>query len=90
MGRLSDFGMDNQKYPDWTMIREIQVAVAEATPYGAWIDTDDLNDGKRGEGGENHNFLHYRPGDYETLGGRFAESAIALIRRRNSSEGLPK
>ncbi|MEM7599864.1 MAG: sialate O-acetylesterase, partial [Verrucomicrobiota bacterium] len=45
IGRLSDFDLTNEKYPHWTRIREIQVAMAEADDKGAWVDTDDLNDG---------------------------------------------
>jgi len=46
IGRLSDFDMADSKCPHWTMVRKAQVAVAEADPRGAWVDTDDLNDGK--------------------------------------------
>lgn len=30
IGRLSDFDMNNEKYPHWTMMRDIQVKVAES------------------------------------------------------------
>ena len=75
IGRLSDFNMKNEKYPHWTMVREAQVEVAEADPRGAWVDTDDLNDGK------NQNDLHYSVDGYKTLGKRFAEKAIELIKK---------
>lgn len=50
--RLSDFDMSNEKYSHWTMIRDIQVKVAESNPRFDWIDTDDLNDGLNREGKE--------------------------------------
>ena len=45
IGRLSDFDMKNQRYPHWTMVREIQTKVAGSNSRFAWVDTDDLNDG---------------------------------------------
>ena len=81
IGRLSDFDMDNERYPHWTMVRQAQVEVAEADPRGAWVDTDDLNDGKNRQGQEIRNDLHYSVEGYRTLGKRFAESAIELIRK---------
>lgn len=35
IGRLSDFDMDDKKYPHWTMVRKAQVEVAEGYPRGA-------------------------------------------------------
>ena len=82
VGRLSDFDMENTRYKHWVMVREAQVAVAEGDPRGAWVDTDDLND-KPGKGGNGtRNDLHYTQDGYKTLGKRFADSAIALIRDR--------
>jgi hypothetical protein len=72
IGRLSDFDNGNRRYKHWTLVREAQVAVAEASPRGAWIDTDDLNGPKNG--------LHYTKDGYKTMGERFAEKAIELIR----------
>lgn len=73
IGRLSDFGNDPaRKYADWMVVREAQVKVAEASPNGAWIDTDDLN-------GKN-NGLHYPKEGYAEMGKRFAEAAIKLIK----------
>ena len=81
-GRLSDFDMKNAKYPHWPMVREIQVKVAESDPRFDWVDTDDLNDGKNRKGKEIANDLHYSAEGYKTLGKRFAEKAIALIRKQ--------
>lgn len=82
IGRLSDFDMDNAKYPHWTMVRQVQVEVAEADPRGAWVDTDDLNDGINKKGVEVVNDLHYSVEGYKKLGERFAEKAIELIKMR--------
>ena len=81
IGRLSDFDMKNERYQHWTMIRKAQVEVAEASPRGTWVDTDDLNDGKNGGGKEVKNDLHYCVEGYKTLGKRFADKAIELIKK---------
>jgi hypothetical protein len=81
LGRLSDFDMENKKYRHWTMVREAQMEVAEADARGAWINTDDLNDGRNWSGQEIENDLHYSVKGYEILGQRFAEKAIELIHR---------
>ncbi|MFN3167196.1 MAG: sialate O-acetylesterase [Phycisphaeraceae bacterium] len=82
IGRLSDFDMANKRYPHWTMVREAQVKVAEASERGAWVDTDDLNDGKNKQGKDIKDDLHYSVDGYKTLGKRFADAAIALIRAK--------
>lgn len=79
IGRLSDFDMPNKTYPHWTMVRQAQVKVAEASPRGAWVDTDDLNDKPGKQPHTKRDDLHYTPEGYKTLGQRFAEKAIALI-----------
>ena len=76
-GRLSDHGL---KKPHWVMIREAQVQFAESLARGAWVNTDDLNDGPDGQGRVRHNALHYSVEGYKILGKRYAEKAIALIR----------
>lgn len=81
IGRLSDFDMQNKKYAHWTMVRDIQVALAEESPNGAWVDTDDLNDGKNRKGKEIKNDLHYSADGYVTFGKRLAEKAIGLIKK---------
>ena len=87
IGRLSDFDLDNRTYPHWTMVREAQVAVAEADPSGRWVNTDDLNDGKNREGKEISNDLHYSVEGYKKLGKRFAEKSIELIRNAAETSG---
>ena len=81
IGRLSDFDMQNKKYQDWTKIREVQVNVAQKHPRGAWVNTDDLNDGENRKGKPINNDLHYSAEGYKILGQRFAEAAITLIEK---------
>lgn len=82
IGRLSDFDLDNKRCPDWTKVREIQVAVADSSDRFAWVNTDDLNDGKNRKGKEIKDDLHYSAEGYKTLGKRFAESALKLIEKK--------
>ena len=84
IGRLSDFDMVNAKYPHWTMIREIQVEVANSNPRFTWIDTDDLNDGVNRNGKEIKDDLHMSAQGYIVMGERFAIEAIELIKRSNN------
>jgi len=79
IGRLSDFDLSNDRYPHWTIVRKAQVEFAEAHPRCAWVDTDDLNDGRNKAGKEIKNDLHCSVQGYETLGRRFARKAIELI-----------
>ncbi len=79
VGRLSDFDMDNGRYPHWTMIRDVLVQTANAHPKGAWVDTDDLNDGLNAQGAEIENDLHMSVEGYTLLGKRFADASIKLI-----------
>jgi len=72
IGRLSDFDMNNKQYQHWTLVRKVQVEVAESSPRFDWIDTDDLN-GKM-------NDLHHTEEGYKILGKRFAEKSIELIK----------
>jgi len=80
IGRLSDYDINNEKCPHWTMVRKAQVDVAETYTRGAWVDTDDLNDGKTRTGTLIKNDLHYSVQGYNVLGKRFAEKAIELIK----------
>ena len=79
IGRLSDFDMPNKKFIHWTMIRDIQVKVAESNPRFDWINTDDLNDGLNREGKEVKNDLHLSAEGYVIMGKRFADKSIKLI-----------
>ena len=85
IGRISDSGLDNPKRLEGRLnIRKVQETFAESHPRGAWVDTDDLND--REVGGEMINDLHYTKDGYRILGTRFAEKAIALIKRAASKK----
>lgn len=75
LGRISDYGLKDKTRPQWNLIRETQVKVAEADPRGEWIDTDDLN-GKA-------NGLHYDKPGYKKLTERFAEKAIKLVKEND-------
>lgn len=79
IGRLSDFDLNNQSYPHWTMVREAQVKVANSAAHFTLINTDDLNDGINQQGQEISNDLHLSVEGYATLGKRFAEASIQLI-----------
>ena len=62
------------------MVREAQMKVAESDPRFVWINTDDLNDGLNRKGKQIKNDLHYSATGYKTLGKRFAQSALKLIK----------
>jgi len=79
IGRLSDFDLNNKTYRHWTKVRKAQVKVADSSPKFAWIDTDDLNDGKNRRGKDIKNDLHYSAEGYKTLGKRFAESCLKRL-----------
>ena len=79
IGRLSDHDMLNKKCPHWTMIRDIQVKVAESNPRFDWINTDDLNDGVYRRGKEIKNDIHMSAEGYVIMGKRFADKSIKLI-----------
>ncbi|MCA9137322.1 MAG: hypothetical protein KDB00_11205 [Planctomycetales bacterium] len=79
IGRLSDFDMQNKTYPHWTKMREVLVELADSNPRGAWVDTDDLNDGTNRNGKEIKNDLHYSGKGYVEFGKRLADAAIGLI-----------
>jgi hypothetical protein len=83
IGRLSDHDLENKRFPHWNLIREAQVKVAEEMPRGAWVDTDDLNDGQNRKGKAIKNDLHYSGEGYVIFGTRLAEAAIALIEKND-------
>ncbi len=83
IGRISDYGLiKKNKY--WSIIRDIQVKMAEDLPNAAWVDTDDLNDISK-NGSVRHD-LHYTKEGYKILGQRFAEKAIGLIKKNGSEK----
>ncbi|KAA3661961.1 MAG: hypothetical protein DWQ10_03510, partial [Calditrichaeota bacterium] len=72
IGRINDFSMDNKSYPHWGKVREAHVAVAQSLSNAAWVNTDDLNGKKNG--------IHATDDGYITLGKRFANKSIELIK----------
>ena len=86
IGRLSDCVMNSSH---WVAIREAQVKVAEGSKRGAWVDTDDLNDGKNKKGKKVKNDLHYTVEGYKILGKRFAEKSIELIQKNAQQTDAP-
>lgn len=83
IGRLSDSGMCSWRFRHWTQVRDAQVMVAESSDRGAWVNTDDLNDGINHKGKYISNDLHYSVEGYRLLGQRFADKAIHLINSHN-------
>lgn len=79
IGRLSDFDMANETYPEWTRLREIQVELAKSLKRATWVNTDDLNDGFNRKGKAIKDDLHYSDEGYRVFGDRLAAEAIALI-----------
>jgi len=80
IGRLSDY--KSKKFKHWKLIRQVQVKVADADPRAAWVNTDDLNDGRNKKGKKVRNDLHYSVEGYKILGERFAAKAIELIEKQ--------
>jgi len=76
IGRLSDFS--NNKLGHWSIVRTAQAEVAASSPRGALVDTDDLNGPKNG--------LHYTSDGYKTLGERFAQQAISLVKKHPAKQ----
>lgn len=73
IGRLSDCLNKKPGTSHWMEVRKAQVDVAEKSPRGAWVDTDDLNGPRDG--------LHYTKEGYAELGKRFAEKAAELVKK---------
>ncbi len=82
-GRLSDFDLENEKYAHWSMIRDIQVSLANSNDRFAWVNTDDLNDGLNRQGKPISNDLHYSAEGYKAFGKRIADAAVNLIREHS-------
>ena len=77
IGRLSDWGNGKEQ---WDQIRTIQVKVADSDEKFAWVDIDDLNDGKNRRGKEIKDDLHYSGEGYKVFGERMAAEAIKRIK----------
>ena len=79
IGRLSDY--DKKEREEWNAIRKIQMELADKSPRGAWVNTDDCNDGAGKGGKQAKNDLHYTKDGYALFGKRLAEKAIELVRK---------
>ena len=86
IGRLSDFDMKNVRYPDWTKVRQIQTAIADASDRGAWVNTDKFNDGMTKSGKLYVNDLHYTEQGYVDFGAFLAQQSIKLIEKHTRSQ----
>lgn len=72
--------MLNEKYPYWTLIRDIQVKVGESNLRFGGINTDDLNNGSNREGNEIKDDLHMSAEGSIEMGKRFANESIQVIK----------
>ena len=88
IGRLSDFDMDNKRYPHWTIIRDVQERVSNSKKNFLLVNTDDLNDGFNRKGKAIKDDLHYSAEGYKLLGHRFAKACIQIIKNRNEKASL--
>ncbi|MGB0743905.1 MAG: sialate O-acetylesterase [Opitutales bacterium] len=79
VGRINDFWVDPEKFPDGELIRKIQVELGEENQNGRWINTDDINRGVNPWGGYSLNDGHFPPTAYRVMGQRFAKAACDLI-----------
>ncbi len=79
IGRLSDYSLDSGKHPEWQKMRDLQVSYADASPLGAWVDTDDLNNKTDPKTDALRNDVHYTRDGYRIFGERLAKKAIELI-----------
>jgi hypothetical protein len=79
LGRINDYWLPCHGLKDGDVVRSAQVALAEAGPHGAWIDTDDLNTGVNPWGGYSEVDGHFPPAGYRVMGRRFARKACQLI-----------
>lgn len=82
IGRLNDFDMNNERWPHWTKIREIQQKVGDSHPKFDWVNTDSFNDGINAKGETIQNDLHMSVEGYKQLGEAFAKKAIYLIEEK--------
>ena len=82
IGRLSDFDMDNKRYPHWTIIRDVQERVSNSKENFLLVNTDDLNDGFNRKGKAIKDDLHYSAEGYKILGHRFAKACIQIIKNK--------
>ncbi|MES2982301.1 MAG: sialate O-acetylesterase [Verrucomicrobiota bacterium] len=76
VGRINDYWLEKQ---DGKAVRDILAKLGDENDNGAWIDTDDLNQGVNPWGGYSFMDGHYPPPGYVVMGQRFAKEACKLI-----------
>ena len=76
VGRINDYWLQK---PDGKAMREVLAKLGDEHENGAWIDTDDLNQGVNPWGGYSFMDGHYPPSGYVVMGQRFAKEACKLI-----------
>lgn len=76
VGRINDYWLQK---PDGKAMREVLMKLGDEHENGAWIDTDDLNQGVNPWGGYSFMDGHYPPAGYVVMGQRFAKEACRLI-----------
>lgn len=76
IGRISDYGLFNDKKEAWTRMRTVQEKLGDEDSRGAWIDTDDFipKTEKQPKGD-----LHYPSEESVQLGERFGKAALQQI-----------
>ena len=69
--RLSDYGLENKKYPDWEKVRKAQTSLVKKNKGWVLIDTDDFN-GKL-------NKLQFDKKGIEKIGELYAAAAMKFV-----------
>lgn len=76
VGRINDYWLQK---PDGQAMREVLMKLGDEHENGAWINTDDLNQGVNPWGGYSFIDGHFPPSGYVVMGQRFAKEACRLI-----------
>ena len=77
IGRINDSKVND---PNWKLVRDVQVKIAQNSSNGEWIDTDDLSGTEHG--------VHFPKENYPKIGQRFAQKAIDLIRKKKELQKI--
>jgi hypothetical protein len=79
IGRISDYGFNDKKYPDWQKVRTAQENFVKKVRRTALINTDDLNNVLNEKTKKVENQIHYTAEGYKVLCERFAKKSIEMI-----------
>jgi hypothetical protein len=79
LGRINDYWLPGRRIVDGDKMRALQVKMAESSPRGAWINTDDLNTGVNPWGTYEFDGGHFPNPGYRVMGKRFARQACKLV-----------